>query len=77
MDVLTACPRYVVKTLSESFLNDANFLQQVQSVVDRIEESLVVQGDVELCTLLYNEMDQKLKRIPSYNKNIHSNDKFK
>ena len=75
-------PRYVVKDLPRSFLNDANSLQQVQSAVERIEESLVVQGDVdsaydELCTLHYNEMDQKLKRIPSYNKNIHSNNKLK
>ena len=75
-------PRYVVKDLPQSFLNDANSLQQVQSAVERIEESLVVQGGVdsaydELCKLLYNEMDQKLKRIPSYNKNIHSNNKLK
>ena len=66
-------PRYVVKDLPQSLLNDANYFQQVQSAVVRIEESLVVQGDVdsaydELCTLLDNEMDQKLKRIPSYNK---------
>ena len=73
-------PRYVVKDLPHSFLNDANSLQQVPSAVEGIEESLVVQSDVDnaygiLCTLIYNEMDKKLKRIPSYYKNNHSNNK--
>ena len=74
-------PRYVVKDLPHSFLNDANSLQQVQSAVVRIEESLVVKSVANaygvLCTLIYNDMDQKLKRVPSYNKNIHSNKKLR